>query len=148
MHEKTQLKSRFVFCTLAALLFPLSAIARQSAHTNGYPPTGKLVDVGGWRLHLDCSGKNKKNSPTVVLESGSGDFSFDWSLVQPGVARFTRVCSYDRAGSAWSELGPRPRTMRQVVYELHTALKKAGIKGPYVLAGQSIGGLLVRTFAG
>jgi pimeloyl-ACP methyl ester carboxylesterase len=107
-----------------------------------------LVDVGGWRLHLHCTGKNEQNAPTVVLESGSGDFSFDWSLVQPGVARFTSVCSYDRAGNAWSDLGPRPRTMRQVVYELHTALQKTGIKGPYVLIGQSVGGLLIRTFAG
>jgi pimeloyl-ACP methyl ester carboxylesterase len=110
-------------------------------------PPGKLVDVGGWRLHLNCTGRNKGGSATVVLESGSGDFSFDWSLVQPGVARLTRVCSYDRAGHAWSELGPRPRTMRQVAYELHTALAKSGVKGPYVLVGQSIGGLLVRSFA-
>jgi pimeloyl-ACP methyl ester carboxylesterase len=112
------------------------------------PPPGKLVDVGGWRLHLNCTGSNKGSRPTVVLESGSGDFSFDWSLVQPGISRFTRVCSYDRAGNAWSDLGPRPRTMKQIAYELHTALMKTGAKGPYVLAGQSIGGLLIRTFAG
>ncbi|MCI0694304.1 alpha/beta hydrolase [candidate division KSB1 bacterium] len=130
------------------MLFPLSVRAQQPANTNSYPPpTDRLIDVGGWRLHLVCTGENKRNTPTIVLESGSGDFSFDWSLVQPGVARFTRVCSYDRAGHAWSDLGPRPRTMRQVVYELHTALKKAGIKGPYVLVGQSVGALLVRIFA-
>ena len=110
-------------------------------------PPGKLVDVGGWRLHLHCTGSNKGNTPTVVFESGAGDFSFDWSLVQPAVSRFTRVCSYDRAGNAWSDLGPRPRTMKQVVYELHTALNKARAKGPYVLVGQSFGGLLMRTFA-
>ncbi len=84
----------------------------------------------------------------MVLESGAGDFSFDWSLVQPGVSSFTRVCSYDRAGNAWSDLGPRPRSMKQVAYELHTALNITGNKGPYVLVGQSIGGLLLRTFAG
>jgi len=112
------------------------------------PPPGKLVDVGGWRLHLNCTGNNKGARPTVVLESGSGDFSFDWSLVQPDISRLTRVCSYDRAGNAWSDLGPRPRTMKQVAYELHTALMKTGSKGPYVLVGQSIGGLLVRSFAG
>ncbi|HEV2827895.1 MAG TPA: alpha/beta hydrolase [Pyrinomonadaceae bacterium] len=112
------------------------------------PPPGKLVDVGGWRLHLNCTGNKKATRPTVVLESGAGDFSFDWSLVQPGISRFTRVCSYDRAGNAWSDLGPRPRTMKQIAYELHTALMKAGSKGPYVLVGQSIGGLLIRTFAG
>jgi pimeloyl-ACP methyl ester carboxylesterase len=82
-----------------------------------------------------------------VLESGFLGFSFDWSLVQPAVARFTRACSYDRAGHAWSDLGPRPRTMRQIAYELHTALATLGVKPPYVLVGHSLGGLLVRTFS-
>jgi len=132
---------------LAVLILPLSVSALQSANPLSYPPPGKLVDVGGWRIHVNCTGKNVRNSPTVVLESGSGDFSFDWSLVQPGVARFTRVCSYDRGGHAWSDLGPRPRTMKQIASELHTALVKLGVKPPYVLAGQSFGGLLVRTFA-
>jgi pimeloyl-ACP methyl ester carboxylesterase len=132
---------------LAVVLFPLSGAARQLADPHNYPPAGKLVDVGGWRIHVNCTGRNIRNSPTVVLESGSGDFSFDWSLVQSGVARFTRVCSYDRAGHAWSDLGPRPRTMKQIAHELHTALVKLGIKSPYVLAGQSVGGLLIRTFA-
>jgi len=111
------------------------------------PPPGKLVDVGGWRLHLNCTGKSEGEAPTVVLEAGSGDFSVDWGLVQPEVARFARVCSYDRAGAGWSELGPRPRTWRQIAYELHTVLQKAGEKGPYVLVGQSLGGLLVRVYA-
>jgi len=112
------------------------------------PHPGKLVDVGGWRLHLDCRGKSKGNIPTVVLESGAGDFSFDWDLIQPGVARFTRVCTYDRAGYAWSDPGPTPRTMQQVAYELHTALHEEGVRKPYVLVGHSIGGLMVRVYAG
>lgn len=132
---------------LAALLLTVSTFAQQPASTRSYPPPGKLVDVGGWKIHLHCTGTSKPNAPTVVLESGSGDFSFDWSLVQPGVASFARVCSYDRAGHAWSDLGPRPRTMKQIVYELHTALAKLGIKPPFVLVGQSFGGLLVRTVA-
>lgn len=135
---------------LALLILLLSQIAAsQTSPTVKTPPLppGKLVDVGGWRLHLNCTGSNR-GRPTVVLESGSGDFSFDWSLVQPGISRFTRVCSYDRAGNAWSDLGPRPRTMKQVAYELHTALMKIGSKGPYVLVGQSSGGLLIRSFAG
>jgi pimeloyl-ACP methyl ester carboxylesterase len=132
---------------LAVLLLPLSVAAQQPANTRSHAPPGKLVDIGGWRLHLNCTGENKPNNPTVVLEAGWGDFSFDWSLVQPEVARFTRVCSYDRAGHAWSDLGPRPRTMRQIAYELHTALVKLGMKPPYVLVGHSFGGLLVRTFA-
>jgi pimeloyl-ACP methyl ester carboxylesterase len=121
--------------------------AQETNNPKTYPPPGKLVDIGGWRLHLNCTGKSNRNAPTVVLESGSGDFSFDWTLAQTEVARFAHACSYDRAGRAWSDLGPRPRTMRQVAYELRTALLKAGEKGPYVLVGQSIGGLLIRTFA-
>ena len=82
----------------------------------------------------------------MILEAGAGGFSGDWSLVQPNVARFARVCSYDRAGAGWSELGPRPRTLRQIVWELHTLLEKAGEPPPYVLAGHSYGGILARLF--
>lgn len=83
----------------------------------------------------------------MILLAGGGDFSFDWSLVQPELARSTRVCSYDRAGSAWSELGPTPRTMRQEVYELHLLLQKTATQPPYVLVGHSLGGLLARVYA-
>jgi pimeloyl-ACP methyl ester carboxylesterase len=82
----------------------------------------------------------------VVLEAGAGDFSVDWSLVQPGIAAFTRVCSYDRAGWGWSDPGPRPRTMRQQVWELHTLLEKGGVKPPFVLVGHSYGAWLVRLY--
>lgn len=88
-----------------------------------------------------------KGAPVVIMESGSGDFSFIWDLVQPVVAKATQTVSYDRAGYAWSENGPLPRTGRQIAYELHTALHNAGIPGPYVLVGQSFGGFLVRYFA-
>src|SRR5580692_9072071 len=91
-----------------------------------FPPPGKLVDVGGWRLHLNCSGDVKPPAVTVILEAGAGDFSVEWSLVQPEVAKFARVCSYDRAGDGWSDLGPGPRTMHQIVYELRTLLDRAG----------------------
>lgn len=84
---------------------------------------------------------------TVILEAGVGDFSVDWSLVQPQVARFARVCSYDRAGSGWSDLGPRPRTRQQIVWELHSLLRKADVPPPYVLVGHSAGGLLARVYA-
>jgi len=103
-----------------------------------------LLDVGGFRLHLNCTGQS---GPAVVLIAGGGDFSFDWGLVQPGVSRFTRVCSYDRAGLAWSDPGPTPRTMRQEAYELHTLLKAARVKAPYVLVGHSVGGLIARVYA-
>jgi pimeloyl-ACP methyl ester carboxylesterase len=70
----------------------------------------------------------------------------EWSLVQPGVAKFARVCSYDRAGDGWSDMGPQPRTMHQLVYELHTLLDKGGVRTPFVLVGHSYGGWLVRLY--
>jgi pimeloyl-ACP methyl ester carboxylesterase len=110
------------------------------------PPPGKLVDIGGYRLHIWCMGKESER-PAVVLLPGSGDFSFTWGLVQPEVAKFTRVCSYDQAFWAWSDPGPLPRTMKQEAYELYTLLHKADVKGPYVLVGASSGGLIARVFA-
>jgi len=112
-----------------------------------FPAPGRLVDLGGWRLHLNCSGKANPGRPVVILEAGAGDFSVDWSLVQPLIAPSARVCSYDRAGAGWSDLGPRPRTLHQQVWELHALLAKAGEKPPFVLAGHSYGGWLVRLFA-
>lgn len=121
-----------------------SVTAQQPFKLTPPAPPGKLIDVGGHRLHINCTGTG---NPTIILEAGAGDFSFDWSLVQPKVAKFARMCTYDRAGYAWSEAGPTPRTMRQIVYELHTGLVKAGVKPPYVLAGHSLGGLIVRVYA-
>lgn len=135
--------TRSASAALAALLLAAPLCAGGPAP----PPPGKLVDVGGWRIHVHCTGSEKPDAPTVVLESGSGGLSLDWRLVQPGVAAFARVCSYDRAGHAWSDLGPRPRTLKQLVYELHAVLAKLGVNPPYVLAGQSFGGLLARVFA-
>jgi pimeloyl-ACP methyl ester carboxylesterase len=135
----------------ALLLFVSLHAAAAWAHTETnqppLPPPGRLVDVGGWRLHINCTGEARASQPTVVLESGIGDFSVEWSLVQPGVAKFARVCSYDRAGDGWSDLGPHPRTMHQIVYELHALLEKAGVKPPLVLVGHSYGGWLVRVYA-
>jgi pimeloyl-ACP methyl ester carboxylesterase len=108
------------------------------------PPLGKLYDVGGHKMHLYRTGTG---GPTVILEAGAGAFSLDWCLVQREVEKFTTVASYDRAGHAWSELGPRPRTMRQAVSDLHQLLAQAGLPGPYLLVGHSLGGILVRVFA-
>src|ERR1700736_2911049 len=118
---------------LTASCFIILAEAAALAQPREVPAApGRLVDVGGWRLHLNCTGPENA-SPPVVFEAGGGDFSLDWALVQRPVSEFTQTCSYDRAGAAWSELGPRPRTMQQVEYELHTALRNAGVRGPYVL---------------
>jgi len=133
------------FLLIIALLFAQLIFSQdqpQPKFADSMP--GILVDAGGYKLHLNIQGKG---SPTVIFESGSGDFSFVWSLVQPEVAKFTKTVSYDRAGYAWSEPGPTPRTSKQICFELHTALNNAGIHSPYILVGQSFGGFLVRAFA-
>jgi pimeloyl-ACP methyl ester carboxylesterase len=128
------------------LLLGVGADAQSDSSAPPYPAPGRLIDIGGWRLHLNCSGEVKASQPTVLLESGAGDFSVDWSLLQPRVAQFARVCSYDRAGNGWSDLGPSPRTMHQIVWELHTLVAKAGERVPVVFVGHSWGGLLARTY--
>lgn len=123
---------------------PAASPAAQPSPSSAPPaPLGQLVDVQGHRMHIQCAGEG---SPTVILEAGAGAFSFDWSLVQPEVARFARTCSYDRAGQAWSEPGPQPRTIRQRVYELHSLLTNAHVPRPYVLVGHSAGGYIIRQF--
>ena len=135
----------------AATLALLVCVAVRPTHAQSdtvppFPPPGRLIDLGGWRLHLNCTGAPRPAQPTVVLEAGAGGFSVDGSLVQPEVARFARVCSYDRGGAGWSDLGPRPRTLRQIVWELHELLRRAGERPPYVLVGHSYGGTLARQF--
>src|ERR671910_1720750 len=109
-----------------------------------YPPPGKMVDVGGHSLHINCVGQG---SPTVLLDAGSGGFSAQWVRVQRQVYGTTRVCAYDRAGMGWSEMGPDPRDARQISSELHTLLSEDGIEGPYVLVGHSFGGMYMQTYA-
>ena len=105
-----------------------------------------FVDIGGRRLYLSCTGGG---SPTVVLESGLGDPAAPWFAVERAVARFTRVCSYDRANAlaGASDPAPTPRTGREVAADLHALLQAAGIPGPVVLVGHSIGGHYVRLAA-
>src|SRR5215831_13545137 len=134
---------------LSPLAWVLIAVAArgQNASEPPFPAPGRLIDVGGWRLHLNCSGQANPSRATVILEAGAGDFYVDWSLVQPLVAPFAPAYSYDRAGAGWSNLGPRPRTMRQQLWELHALLEKAGGKPPFVLVGHSYGGWLARLSA-
>lgn len=108
-----------------------------------YPAPGRLVGIGGRKLHLHCTGKGR---PVVVLMAGGGAFSIDWALVQPRVAETTRVCSYDRAGLGWSDPGPLEDSVEQTVADLQAVLKASGEKGPYILAGASIGGIFIRAY--
>ncbi|HET9906751.1 MAG TPA: alpha/beta fold hydrolase [Anaerolineales bacterium] len=117
----------------------------EAADAKTYPPPGQLVDVGGHRLHINCTGTG---SPTVVIEAGLGDWSTSWaSYVQPELAKTTRVCTYDRAGLGWSDASPLPSDAAHFARELHTLLQNANIPGPYVLVGHSLGGFIVRMFA-
>jgi pimeloyl-ACP methyl ester carboxylesterase len=109
-----------------------------------FPPPGVLVDVGDFRMHLYCIGSG---SPTVVLDAGLGVLSLTWAPVQKRVAKTTRVCSYDRAGYAWSDSAPTPRTSQNIAANLRALLANAGEKGPFVLVGHSFGGYNIRVFA-
>lgn len=110
-----------------------------------FPENGRLVDVGGYRLMLNCTGAG---SPTVILEAGWGDVSVEWRAVQPEIAKFARVCSYDRAGYGGSDPGSMPRTSLQIARGLHALLRNAGEMPPYVLVGHSFGGYNVRVLNG
>jgi len=108
------------------------------------PVPGVLVDVGGYRMHLYCTGEG---SPAVILDAGLGESRFTWSTLQPRVAQFTRVCSYDRAGMGWSDPSPRQRTSKTIAEELHVLLHNGRAPEPYVLVGHSFGGWNVRMYA-
>ncbi|MEO7943256.1 MAG: alpha/beta fold hydrolase [Marmoricola sp.] len=105
---------------------------------------GQLVDVGPYRLHLECTGSR---GPTVILEPGGGGSAASMGLIAPAVAPHARVCVYDRAGRGWSDAAATPPDGAQIATDLHTLLIRAHVPGPYVLAGHSFGGLYVRTYA-
>ena len=130
-----------VLAALAGATYQSIATRKDLALT---PPPGQLVDIGGYRLHLWCTGDG---APAVILDTGLGGSSAGWGFVQPEVARFTRVCSYDRAGMGYSDPGPSPRTARRIANELAELLVRSAISGPVVLVGASIAGFDVRVFA-
>jgi pimeloyl-ACP methyl ester carboxylesterase len=117
---------------------------QEAVETNAYPMPGQLIDVGGHRLHLHCTGSG---SPTVVLQPGGGDFSSAMAWIAPAVASQTRVCVYDRPGRGWSEPAASPQDATQIATDLHTLLQRGNVARPYVLAGHSFGGLYVLTYA-
>ena len=134
-----------VFVLIAGVIYQFVA-TRIDAY-RWYPPPSEMVEVGGSSMHLHCTGE-EGSAPTVVMDIGSGGIGMDWQRVQPGVAKFARVCTYDRAGTGWSDQGPQPRTSQQIVKELHALLGNAGVEGPYVLVGHSFGGVNMQLYAG
>src|ERR671916_2801122 len=132
-----------VFLVLAGVVYQFVATKVDEYR---YPAPGEMVDVGGYSLHVYCTGEGG-GAPTVVMDSGAGGSVLDWQLVQPEVVGFARVCTYDRGGAGWSEPGTQPRTSQQFVEELHTLLGNAGVQGPYVLVGHSLGGTNMQLYA-
>src|ERR1700690_1093860 len=109
-----------------------------------YVGPGQLVNIGGRRINLHCMGAG---SPTVVLMAGIFSWSVVWYKTQPVIAQKTRVCAFDRAGYGFSDPGPRPQILSDVVDDLHAALNAGPISGPYVLVGHSLGGIEARLYA-
>jgi len=139
VHLTRLVQSRIVFDVLAlAALFCLA-----QAQPAPPPPPGQRIDLGGRRLHLNCQGNG---APTVIVENGGGGFSVEWALVQPQIARLTRICTYDRAGYAWSDPGPVFDGIEQIMDHLHLLLSKADIRLPYVLVGASLGCIYARAY--
>jgi pimeloyl-ACP methyl ester carboxylesterase len=136
-----------VLITLVVVALVVGALYQNISQTRErrfHPMPGQLVDIGGYKMHIYCIGQG---SPTVILDAGMGDSFISWHKVQPEIAKFTRVCSYDRAGLGYSDSSARPRTSRVFVDELHRLLQHAGITGPLILVGHSMGGFDVRLYA-
>jgi len=126
------------------VLIGIAGMAAAAPGDEMYARPGQLVPSEGTRLNFYCTGSG---SPAVVFDSGWGDWAPVWTIVQPAVAKWTRACSYDRAGAGFSDPGPMPRTSVRIADELRSALHNAGIRGPYILVGNAFGGDNVRTFA-
>jgi len=145
LHSRTRawlLNPVLVILVLCALGGGYEAIGRATAPAVAM--RGQLVDVGPYRLHLECTGSG---GPTVILEPGGGGSAASMGLIAPAVARDSSVCVYDRAGRGWSDPAATPPDGAQIATDLHELLTRANVPGPYVLAGHSFGGLYVRTYA-
>lgn len=141
------IKIIILFIIFLFLLIISGFVFEWSASKNSasdYPPPGQMVDIGGYRLHVHKQGTG---SPVILLESGSGESSLSWRDIPTSLSKSATIISYDRAGYAWSDESPLPRTGDNIVKELHTALDGADIKGPYILVGHSLGGMYSRLFA-
>jgi pimeloyl-ACP methyl ester carboxylesterase len=130
-----------VLLLVAGYLYQTIASAKEAQR---WPPPGKIIDVGGRKLHLVCKGSG---DATVVIEQGAGAPSMFWWSMQDKIAEFARVCVYDRAGLGWSEPVRGPRSIEDRVADLHSLLVNAQIPGPYIFVAHSYGGWIVRSFA-
>ena len=149
-HRHLRSRSRWLVIYPVIALMGLASVGggyetvREHLDASAYPMSGQMIDVGGHRLHLQCTGSG---SPTVVLQPGGGDMSSAMGWIGSAVAAHTRVCVYDSAGRGWSEASDVTQDGAQMMTDLHTLLHSGGVPGPYVLAGHSFGGLYVRIFA-
>ena len=139
----------FLWFVVAIIVLAVSGSIYQAVATaqdkKHYPPPGQMVGIGGRRLHLVVMGEDT-GQPTVILEAGMASFSSNWYWVQTDLAAETRVVAYDRAGLGWSDPAPAAQDAYESAADLHAALEAAGISGPFVVAGHSYGGLMVRAF--
>lgn len=142
------LKNLFIAFAAILLIIPVLLWTYESASEckwfRAHPAPGLLVDIGGYKLHLVCTGAG---TPSVLLEAGVGDFSLVWNDIQHELSKSVRTCSYDRGGLGWSDPSPLPRDPNNEVAELHRLLERAHMPPPYILVGHSYGGDLVRVYA-
>jgi pimeloyl-ACP methyl ester carboxylesterase len=142
------LKRSLIAVTIFVLVMGIIGTVYQTAATEAdqrnFPPPGNLIDVGGFKMHIQCEGAG---SPTVILEAMAGGTSTYWGWIQPEVQKETRVCVYDRAGFGWSESDPEPQSLARTARNLHALVVNANVEGPYILVGHSLGGVYVRQFA-
>jgi pimeloyl-ACP methyl ester carboxylesterase len=126
---------------LLAIALAAGTLSEQLARRRApreFPPPGRLVDIGGRRIQIDCRGHG---SPVVVFEANDLGGSLGWSAVQAEVSKTTRACSYSRAGVMWSDPAQGVRDDKAIAVDLHAVLAKAGERPPFVLVGHSLGGL-------
>jgi pimeloyl-ACP methyl ester carboxylesterase len=133
-----------IIASVILLLLTTSAGIAAEMDDHHLTTPGRLIDIGGYKLHILCEGQGE---PVVIFDAGIGGFSLEWIPVQRMLENEVMACAYDRAGYGWSDQGPSPRTTDQIVEELHSLLQKASIPPPYVLVGHSFGGYNMQYFA-